>query len=239
MNAQAASDGEDIALANSLEIRRYAAILSVNAEPQEDMMQPISRRDMLKRLGTAIGVAAVLPLSAPVRARAQAAAAEAFVTLTAPEAETLRAIVARLIPADENGPGALEARADRYIDRALGGALKSSRPAYTSGLAAVNAYAQSSKGSAFARLPAADQDAVLTDIQKNSAPFFNLVRTHTIQGTFSDPFYGGNANFIGWDLIGYPGARTVVSADMQRMDRKPTPSRRSAYDYGMFSKGEI
>ena len=45
--------------------------------------------------------------------------------------------------------------------------------------------------------------------------------------------------FIGWELIGYPGARTVVSANLQLMDRKPEPSRKSAYDYGMFSKGEI
>jgi hypothetical protein len=79
----------------------------------------------------------------------------------------------------------------------------------------------------------------LTDVQRNSPQFFNLIRAHTIQGTFSDPFYGGNANFIGWDLIGYPGARTVVSANLQRMDRKPESSRKSAYDYGMFSKGEI
>jgi gluconate 2-dehydrogenase gamma chain len=203
------------------------------------IMERISRREMLKQLGTTIGVVAVLPLPVAVRARAQAAAAEAFISFSASEAETVRAIVARLIPADENGPGALEARADRYIDRGLAGALKSSRAAYTSGLAAVNTRAQSSKGGAFSKLSPADQDAVLTDIQRNSPQFFNLIRTHTIQGTFSDPFYGGNANFIGWDLIGYPGARTVVSANLQRMDRKPESSRKSAYDYGMFSKGEI
>jgi gluconate 2-dehydrogenase gamma chain len=69
--------------------------------------------------------------------------------------------------------------------------------------------------------------------------FFILVRTHTIQGTFSDPFYGGNENFIGWNLIGYPGARIVVSANLQRMDVKPEPSNKSAYDYGMFNKGEF
>jgi len=194
---------------------------------------------MLKRLGTAIGVATVLPLPAATRARAQAAIAETFISFTPAEAETLRAIVARLIPADENGPGALEARADRYIDRALSGALKSSRAAYTTGLASVNAQAQSLKNAAFSRLSPADQDAVLTNIQQTAAAFFTLVRNHTIQGTFSDPFYGGNANFIGWDLIGYPGARTTVAANLQLLDRKPEPSRKSAYDYGMFSKGEI
>lgn len=199
----------------------------------------MSRRDMLKRLGAAMGVATVLPVPAAVRLRAQSVIAESFISFTPAEAETLRAIVARLIPADQNGPGALEARADRYIDRALSGALKSSRAAYTTGLASVNAQAQSLRNAAFARLSPADQDAVLTNLQQNSAAFFNLVRTHTIQGTFSDPFYGGNANFIGWDMIGYPGARTTVSANLQLMDKKPEPSRKSAYDYGMFSKGEI
>jgi gluconate 2-dehydrogenase gamma chain len=193
---------------------------------------------MLKQLGMGLGIAALPPLPAAVRARAQAAAAESYVTLTAADAETLRAIVARLIPADENGPGALEARADRYIDRGLAGALKSSRAAYTDGLTAINAEAQSSKGAAFAKLKTADQDAVLTNVERTST-FFNLVRTHTIQGMFSDPFYGGNANFAGWDLIGYPGARIVVSANLQQMSEKPESSRKSAYDYGMFSKGEI
>jgi len=194
---------------------------------------------MLKQLGMGLGVAALPPLPAAVRARAQSAAAESFVTLSAAEAETLRAIVARLIPADENGPGALEAHADRYIDRGLAGALKSSRAAYTTGLAGVNAQAQSLKGAAFSKLAPDDQDAVLTNIERASAAFFNLVRTHTIQGTFSDPFYGGNANFAGWDMIGYPGARVVVSSNLQQIGKKPEPSGKSAYDYGMFSKAEI
>jgi len=194
---------------------------------------------MLKQLGMGLGVAALPPLPAEVRARAQSAAAESFVTLNAAEAETLRAIVARLIPADENGPGALEAHADRYIDRGLAGVLKSSRAAYTMGLAGVNAQAQSLKGAVFSKLAPEDQDAVLTNIERAAAAFFNLVRTHTIQGTFSDPFYGGNANFAGWDMIGYPGARVVVSSNLQQIGKKPEPSRKSAYDYGMFSKAEI
>ena len=46
----------------------------------------------------------------------------------------------------------------------------------------------------------------------DAAAFFNIVLSHTIQGTFCDPFYGGNANFAGWDLIGYPGVRLAVTA---------------------------
>ena len=201
-------------------------------------MQRISRREMLKRIGAAIGAATTLPLPAAARARAQTALGESFISFTAPEAEAVRAIISRLIPSDESGPGALEARVDRYIDRALSGALKSSRAAYTAGLAAVDAQARSLRNTSFSKLAAADQDTVLTNIERTNAAFFNLIRTHTIQGTFSDPFYGGNANFVGWDLIGYPGARTTVAANLQLLDRKPEPSRKSAYDYGMFSRTE-
>ena len=90
---------------------------------------------------------------------------------------------------------------------------------------------------------AQDQDAVLTDLEKNaatgfrpnSAAFFNMVRNHTIQGTFGDPYYGGNANFVGWDMIGYPGLRMAVSEDDQRMT-KPSAVRESAYERNsMFS----
>ena len=213
------------------------------------MINCLTRRQMLQQLGGIIGLAIGLPLPARSRARAQGlgAAANALVSLTPAEAETLRAIIARIIPADDNGPGALEARADRFIDRALAGALKTQRSTYTAGLATLNSYAQSSKGSAFAKLSTADQDLVLSEMQSDRVPgfaggsgqFFNLVRAHTIQGTFSDPFYGGNENFIGWDLIGYPGARVVVSPNLQRIDVKPEPSRKSAYDYGMFNKGEF
>jgi gluconate 2-dehydrogenase gamma chain len=178
----------------------------------------------------------VQTLHAPVR--------EALETLTAAESDTLEAIVARIIPTDENGPGAAEARAAHYIDRALTGPLASRKGAYVSGLAAVDAYAQSSKGAPFAKLSARDQDAVLTDMEKNaatgfrpnSAAFFDMVRTHTIQGTFCDPYYGGNANFVGWDLIGYPGLRMAVSPEEQSMSKPPKVVRRSAYDEALFSK---
>src|SRR5215467_14862951 len=100
----------------------------------------LTKRQMLQRLNGTIGLATVLPLPARSLARAQglSAAANAPVSLTFAEAETLRAIIARIIPADENGPGALEARADRYIDRALAGALKNQRTAYTTGLAGID-----------------------------------------------------------------------------------------------------
>ena len=214
-------------------------------------MATLSRRELLKRAGMLGAAAAARPAAAAVSRSAPpgsvataAAAREPLETLTAAEADILDAVVARLIPTDTNGPGATEARAAHYIDRALGGALASSREAYAAGLAALDAYARSSRGAPFAQLSAADQDLVLTDLESgvatgfgaSSTIFFELVRNHTIQGTFCDPFYGGNANFAGWDLIGYPGVRTLVTPDEQRMGITLKPNHRSAYDYGMFTK---
>ena len=214
----------------------------------------LSRRALLKRLGVA-GTAAVAPLPVATpeghgHAEMQSAAPalparEAYETLTAAESDVLEAVTGRLIPADQSGPGAREARAAHYIDRALAGPLSGFRAQYATGLAALDAYAQAKNSAPFARLAPADQDAVLTDVQTGAATsfpgtstiFFVLVRTHTIEGTFSDPYYGGNANFIGWDLIGYPGVRTSVGSTEQQMNTKVIPNHRSAYDFAMFRKG--
>ncbi|HJZ78170.1 MAG TPA: gluconate 2-dehydrogenase subunit 3 family protein [Vicinamibacterales bacterium] len=222
----------------------------------------ISRRDLLKR-ATALGALPLLPagppfqpgrddaaetvaLHDPLEHATAAAAREPLETLTAAEADLLDAIVARLIPTDANGPGATEARAVHYIDRALGGPLASSRQAYTSGLAALDRYARASRGKAFTELAPIDQDSVLIDVETgaatgftgSSAAFFALVLNHTHQGTFGDPYYGGNADFVGWDLVGYPGVRTMVTAaDQQRLEKGELKSNhKSAYDYDSFTK---
>ena len=214
----------------------------------------ISRRELLKRAGLAGAAAAVVradvlvpaeaSAAAAIQAPAAAAARAPLEHLSAAEADVLDAIVARLIPADANGPGALDAGATRYIDRALGSALASSREAYRAGLAALDQYARTSRGKPFRELAAADQDAVLADVEDGratgfadgSAPFFALVRAHTVQGTFCDPFYGGNVNFVGWDLIGYPGVRTIVTPDEQRLGADVPRNHKSAYDTEMFAK---
>jgi gluconate 2-dehydrogenase gamma chain len=213
----------------------------------------ISRRDLLKRAaavgGVAIVPAGVVPRGDAAQAPAVVRAAvprEPLENLTAAEADILEAFVARLIPTDANGPGATEARAAHYIDRALGGALSPSRQTYTSGLAALDRYARRSRGKAFTELSASEQDALLTEVESgtatgftgSSAAFFSLVLNHTLQGTFGDPYYGGNAGFVGWDLVGYPGVRTMVTASEQQQLEKHTlkPARKSAYDHDAFTK---
>jgi len=194
---------------------------------------------MLRRSAAFGAVAAV-----PAKVLAQAAGAAPYANLTAAEAATLEALVARLIPRDANGPGALEAGAARYIDGALSDALAAQRPAYASGLAALEAYARSEAGGSFATLPPERQDELIDDLEQGRAPgftpsssaFFELVLGHTLEGTFGDPHYGGNQDFIGWELIGYPGLRLAVTAEQQRMDAKLEPLQSSAYDHTQFDE---
>ncbi len=238
----------------------------------DDTKPGVSRRELLKRAGLAGAAltipAAALPAEAPhkgvpyeerdaeaphkgvpykERDTAQPAARrEPLENLTAAESDLLEAICARIVPTDANGPGAREARAAHYIDRALGGALKESREAYRAGFAAFDRYCRSSRRAAFLELSARDQDSVLIDVETgaatgftgSSAAFFGMVRSHTLQGMFGDPYYGGNANFVGWDLIGYPGIRLNVTAEDQRLGAKVAPNHRSAYDHDMFTKAQ-
>lgn len=220
----------------------------------------LSRREWLKRAGLAgVAVLALPELSRVLLFRREWLAetqAQAGIArqnpvgdggaLTATELVTLDAICARLVPTDGNGPGAKEAHAVQYIDRALGGALASYRDDYSLGLAAINVYARLKEPSArsFGDLSVDQQDAVLREMEQDvqlgfipsSSAFFNLVRAHTLQGMFCDPIYGGNANMVGWDLIGYPGVRLSVTASEQNMSTPAKPNHKSAYDYVMFSK---
>jgi gluconate 2-dehydrogenase gamma chain len=195
----------------------------------------VSRRELLKRAGLYGAALVALPeLSRVLTFRRELFAQTPAPALTASERATLAAICARIIPTDDNGPGAAEAHAADYIDHALSGALEGSRQAYAKGLAAIDSVSQQKFQTTFVRLTPSQQDAALTGVQ--DTPFFNLVRGHTLQGTFCDPIYGGNANFVGWDLIGYPGVRLNVTAAEQNMSTPAMRNHKSAYDYVMFSK---
>ncbi len=157
-------------------------------------------------------------------------------------------MVDRMIPSDELGPGALDAGVLQYIDRALSEAESDSAEAYRSGLAALDTYSRYTRGGPFIDLSTIDQDSVLIDVQIGAATgagvgfvggsgsFFNMVKSHTWQGMFGDPEYGGNVNFAGWDLLDYPGVRLRVSPEEQRRMEADQlePVRRSAYDYSIF-----
>lgn len=216
--------------------------------------QSLSRRNLLKGVGLT-GAALMTAGSGSLSAQSSGAfmspqripIREAFETLTALESATLDAFASRIIPSDETGPGAHEARAVHYIDRALAGAMSASREQYGMGLSSLENYSMQSKGMSFHLLPESDQDSIIEAMTENAivgfsvlnAGFFNMVRTHTIDGTFSDPYYGGNRDFIGWDLLGYPGVRAIATPDEVSQGSALAPSRQSAYDMPTHLKDPV
>src|SRR5207247_8662853 len=170
--------------------------------PKEDAIVPestsagkgsaLSRRELLKR-ASALGVATVVPGSVlaedAVAAKTTVVHSDALETFSPAQADTVDAIVGRLVPNDAVGPGAVEAGVTQYIDHSLASALQSNANDYTNGLAATDAAATRTYGTTFAKLTDAQKDALLTQMQANtvtgfspdSRTFFNLIREHSLQ----------------------------------------------------------
>ena len=66
------------------------------------------------------------------------------------------------------------------------------------------------------------QDQVLHDMDDNkieledfpAQAFFAVLWQNTQEGFLSDPMYGGNRNFVGWKLVGFPGPRYNYVAEI-------------------------
>jgi gluconate 2-dehydrogenase gamma chain len=208
-------------------------------------MDSVSRRIFLKAGSAAavipaVGAAAAAPVPGaqgpgpdPQKQGAQQAP---YLFFSAPEAALMEAMVDRLIPPDELGPGANEAGVVTYIDRQLAGAWGAGERLYRSGpwqqgtpsqgyqlpftpaelfrnaLRALQQQGQ--KGTPFDKLQGPDQDAFLTKLQNGTddlegvpaKQFFESLLALTVEGYFSDPAYGGNRGGRSWAMIGFPGA---------------------------------
>lgn len=167
----------------------------------------ITRRDFLAdygRLATGGWVALQLPwlgaLASCAREDARKGAAPNALTLA--EARAMRAFAAQIIPSDDGAPGAEEAGAVHFVDRAFDMPFFSeSVPVVRAGLADLDVRARAVDAhSDFASLPHAQQLAVLRAVEHT--PFFRAARTLVVIGTFAEPSYGGNKDGVGWTMIG-------------------------------------
>lgn len=131
--------------------------------------------------------------------------------LTASQRDTLRALVDRIIPADDF-PGGWEAGVGDYLDRQFAGDLSHLVDDYRAGLDALDAEAHATTGTSFAALALAAQDEVLrrveqgdvtADWQVDPAAFFRAATEHAAEGFYGDPGNGGNRDGVSWRMIGF------------------------------------
>ena len=149
---------------------------------------------------------------------------------TQSEALIVASAASRIFPADDSGPGANEAGVVIYIDRQLAGPWGRDRHRYTQppfdenfledfgyqGKASPREiYREALKAlEGFDRLAPSDQDRKLKEIEHTRV--FELLRRNTIEGMFCDPLHGGNADMIGWQLIGFPGPQMSWRDDIDK-----------------------
>jgi len=121
--------------------------------------------------------------------------------LTRAQMDVVNAICSRILPAVDGRPGAAEAGAAIFIDRALATFNAPQKQMYVDGIADLNRRAQTKRpgSTSFAALPAAQQDEILKDVER--MPFFQAVRVDTIAGTLALPTWGGNRDYMGWHLL--------------------------------------
>lgn len=192
----------------------------------------LNRRQLL---GTTIkaGTIALIPL---VNSSCATPPPPATTPLGAANDAILTAFVDRIFPDDELGPAASTVGVVRYINRSLAEWNQGELPTLSAGLQALDKAAMTRHALGFAAITPDQQDALMTALEAGQlaevAPgpaLFNRLYRLTLEGLFSDPYYGGNAEYVGWDLIGYPGAVLASTPDMQKMRERLRPLHTSAH----------
>jgi gluconate 2-dehydrogenase gamma chain len=87
---------------------------------------------------------------------------------------------------------------------------------YKLGLVELDKYSRKLHQKPFHQLSDGQMDAIVGDLEDDKVKsfekptgggFFDMLLNDTYEGMFADPIYGGNRDFAGWRLIGYPGAQ--------------------------------
>ncbi len=87
---------------------------------------------------------------------------------------------------------------------------------YRKAISAINAYCRKLfDDKVYSELTVEQQDQLLHDMEKGKIKlenvqakvFFSMLWKNTKEGFLADPMYGGNRDFVGWRLIGFPGPR--------------------------------
>jgi hypothetical protein len=169
-----------------------------------DERDQMTRRDALKGITAGVGVITLPVLgqaqiahdhSAHSQAAAKAARPDKPQPLrffTESENNTVVEMSERIIPADNNSPGAKEARVSEFIDLIVSESPENVKQHWREGLGAVNKLSETKFGKAFAAATVEQQVEILKEISKNEfSPttleerFFRTIKNATIDGYYT------------------------------------------------------
>jgi Gluconate 2-dehydrogenase subunit 3 len=164
---------------------------------QEVKSGGVSRRTALKAFGAGVGTVAALPWLSDegllAFARIQESDAPPQPKVFSPsQFATLELLVDAIIPTDDRSPGAKQARVADYIDLLVSEGDRRLSLEWLGGLAALDGEATARFRAPFAKLTAAQVDAILQTISRNEKSpqtpleaFFVMAKQATIRGYYT------------------------------------------------------
>jgi gluconate 2-dehydrogenase gamma chain len=125
-----------------------------------------------------------------------------FQFLSESESKDVDAIAGQIVPSGAT-PGAREAHAVYFIDRAMATFFAAWSGEFRAGLAEFQSqfHALHPDATSFAAAGPATQISFLRTVDRTS--FFETARMLTVLGMFSSPKYGGNTEGLGWKMMGF------------------------------------
>lgn len=173
----------------------------------EKEREQLSRREAIKTIGAGVGVIATLPvLGASAGAQEMAAHEHSHTTgqaaapakgqplkfFTEEENKTVIEMSERIIPADENSPGAKAAGVSGYIDLIVSESPDVTKQTWREGLGAINKMSRDKFGKSFADSTVDQQIDLLKEISKNERSpqtveerFFRTIKYATADGYYT------------------------------------------------------
>lgn len=195
-------------------------------------MPLFSRRSVLLSLGAA-GLSAMTPGGAPAQNAFSRIDGRPWFALSDAEARFLAAATDVLIPADDY-PSASQAGVVDFIDLQLAGPYGQGATLYLEGPFPGGVESQGWQmpytpremmrraiagleegGTRLADLDAGQREEAITRLSEGAlsvtddipaGAFFDELLALTNEGYFADPIYGGNRDYAGWRMVGFPGA---------------------------------
>jgi gluconate 2-dehydrogenase gamma chain len=122
-------------------------------------------------------------------------------SLTGAQAQTLAALCDQIVPGDDF-PSASQAGVLSYIDRQLARHYRRHLDTYRDGIAQADMLSRKRFGCSLADASPARQFEVTVALEQTNPAFFELVRSHTMEGFYGAPRHGGNRDGVSWRMLG-------------------------------------